>query len=114
MNNQSIADKNIRIANLAYPEHEIVIVRGVTGVIRDKNGNIFALPDYYNNIADLWPLIVEHKIASLPQAYGNGLVAHNLQGTISVHRKKPLHALADCIFLVLDARARNEQSDETN
>ncbi len=64
----NIPEKTRRIAELVYPECEIVLGHKVTGqtsvdIVRAKNGCYISLPNFYYNWNDLMPLVVEYGIS---------------------------------------------------
>ncbi len=92
----NIPENSRRIAELVYPECEVVLGYGVTGqtsvdIIRAKNGSYIPVPNYYYNWNDLMPLVFEHGV--------------NI-GFLSTMHENPQHALADCLLKVLEERSK--------
>jgi hypothetical protein len=114
---QTIAEKNLRIAELVYPEHRCTRY-GESGAINlytffnhtnDKN-NYVKTVDHYNNWNDLMPLVVEHGIdliqyndkwKALGFVYADD---GEFEIDCEVILEDPQHALADCLLQVLEAK----------
>jgi len=109
--NNSIADKNKSICELAFKLRTPSTESHVVGHHVNFNARPNYERNYYYNIADLWPLVVEYKVSLVPiydntawscctsDVRGSGTFMDN-----QTVNENPQHALADCLLAVLEAK----------
>lgn len=108
MNKQQI---NLRIAELRYPEAKSIKPDSINfcndgeGVLINVYGNHASLVDYCNNIADLWPLMLECCDNFYVDTFWAEVRYKNKYFSEKVG-EKPQLALAKCVLAVLEAKEK--------
>jgi len=122
MNNQEI---NLAIAKLVHPEARkiqpdaIDFCKDGEGVLVSLAYGSASLVDYCNNWNDLMPLVVEHKIALMPEYFDDIVMTDNWEAEYEIIpngyqcsvNKDPQRALAECLLKVLESKLREGEDD---
>ena len=108
----SDAEINLEIAELYYPKYRCcthgdsdVILNASFRSCKDRN-NTVGLVNYTNNIADIFPIMVELGVAILPNKIEGGYwTAFVTDAAVkNVTNKDPIRAICECVLLVLRSK----------
>ena len=108
------AELNKSIAELVYPQMDVHTKLGNNAAYFDNETRGWSV-NYCNNMNDLMPLVFGYKLNLIRRRDGSGCAYQYIYdgdddiASIQAHDKDPQLALAKCLLLVLQAKAKESE-----